>query len=532
MCRTDPAAGSIMSLIFIAAASTMMLPYLDGSAAHAYEDTRITVDFPGGDTLHLENNERVMQIGVIIENYNPSDGHYFMTVTHDGEIVKETNLLVEDYRNDLWKSSAAYTVFGQSAEPAGEYKVLVYTELGGEVGTATFYVDSPASPAGHQQEEEGERTYLFNQFLESTEPVTDMVGSYADTAQDIAIVHLQNAFDTYVSFLEIMFETESQRSGFTVILIIIIMISFPIILIKIILLVYRRIKRYGKVGGGGGHIPYPVQVYYPPQNYPQYSGYHRTPYKPAREQNTNPQRTHYEQSSSQGTPNKEPHGTHSLDTVYGKRIMVDANVLIDFVARRKGREFPQLCRSATFKFMEEHLNMVDIPPEVWKEYKYPEPATAKTEEDRDLYDHVLEKMAKDDDKNLKLLNDMYSYLISDYNSSEAGEWLRMKAGDVWDILSKKGHNDLPLKEKRDERHLADIPHLNVELRKEALQGLFVKAKNDMRIIAYAMRKAENERVILLTGDGDIILFSDEINEITGGRLHIIHPDVFEERITR
>lgn len=130
-----------------------MIAVLSCGAAHAGPDTEISVGFPGGDTLYADGRERMMMVDVTVRNYDPSDGHYAVTVTHDGAVVHRTGLALADRPDDTWVGKYQYTVGSGPHDSLGRYDVRVTTEFGTSMGAGTFYFlgtvpeAGPASPA-------------------------------------------------------------------------------------------------------------------------------------------------------------------------------------------------------------------------------------------------------------------------------------------------------------------------------------------------------------------------------------------------
>lgn len=130
-----------------------VIAVLSCGAAHAGPDTEISVGFPGGDTLYADGEERMMMVDVTVRNYDPSDGHYAVTVTHDGMVIHRTSLLLADRPDGTWVGRYQYTVGSGPHDSLGRYDVRVGTEFGTSVGGGTFHFlgtvpeAGPASPA-------------------------------------------------------------------------------------------------------------------------------------------------------------------------------------------------------------------------------------------------------------------------------------------------------------------------------------------------------------------------------------------------
>jgi len=130
-----------------------VIAVLSCGAVHAGSDTEISVGFPRGDTLYADEEERMMMVDVTVRNYDPSDGHYAVTVTHGGAVVHRTSLLLADRPDDTWVGKYQYTVGSGPRDSLGRYDVRVSTEFGTSVGGGTFYFlgtvpeSGPASPA-------------------------------------------------------------------------------------------------------------------------------------------------------------------------------------------------------------------------------------------------------------------------------------------------------------------------------------------------------------------------------------------------
>jgi hypothetical protein len=97
--------------------------------------------------FYLDVPNQIVRATVEMQDFSPSDGQYFMKVTHlqTGKIVKTSEIYPKAAGNDLYSVKIAHPlsesdimVGGQAL--LGEYEVLVYSENGVNTGSAKFTI--------------------------------------------------------------------------------------------------------------------------------------------------------------------------------------------------------------------------------------------------------------------------------------------------------------------------------------------------------------------------------------------------------
>ncbi len=71
--------------------------------AFADENTIISVNIIGDPVIYLDSENKMIRAKVVIENFDPGDGYYFMLVTDSsGNAVKETEIFPKYKGNQIW----------------------------------------------------------------------------------------------------------------------------------------------------------------------------------------------------------------------------------------------------------------------------------------------------------------------------------------------------------------------------------------------------------------------------------------------
>ena len=116
----------------------------------------ITIDFLGSSEIYLDSKDRMIRANVVIENYDPTDGHSFMRVTNlsTNETLKDAQINPKFVDEGLWKVQVSHYLAPQVDEQTvlGEYKIEVYSQYGPTVGENFFQIlKSSKSELGFQQ---------------------------------------------------------------------------------------------------------------------------------------------------------------------------------------------------------------------------------------------------------------------------------------------------------------------------------------------------------------------------------------------
>jgi len=116
-------------------------------SVNASEETRIIVTIVGDPVIDLDTTDRLIRASVLIENYNPTNGAYYMQVIQSStaKILKETEIFVKDRDNDMWGTEIAgildEDLISQNGKPVlGNYEIKVITELSSHSGSASFKI--------------------------------------------------------------------------------------------------------------------------------------------------------------------------------------------------------------------------------------------------------------------------------------------------------------------------------------------------------------------------------------------------------
>ena len=126
-------------------------------------DTVITVEMNGPSTFYLNESNQIIRALVEIQNYTPSDGIYFMKVTHlsTQKVMKDSEINPKDAGNDLWIAQIAYPflesdiiIGGQTL--SGEYEIHIRTESGSQTASVRFSIFENESTSKSQGEPEPE----------------------------------------------------------------------------------------------------------------------------------------------------------------------------------------------------------------------------------------------------------------------------------------------------------------------------------------------------------------------------------------
>jgi hypothetical protein len=105
------------------------------------------------DTFYLDSQNQIVRASVEIQNYTPSDGVYFMKVTHlpTQKVLKDFEIYPKASGNDLWSVQIAYPILesdikigNQTLE--GEFEIHISTEYGSQTASIIFSIfESPSN---------------------------------------------------------------------------------------------------------------------------------------------------------------------------------------------------------------------------------------------------------------------------------------------------------------------------------------------------------------------------------------------------
>ncbi len=133
---------SIHALALIVILGITIVPSVNAS-----EETRIILTIVGDPVIDLDTTDRLIRASVLVENYNPTDGAYYMQAIQSstGKILKETEIFVKDRDNDMWGTEIAgimdENLISKNGKPVlGNYQLKVYTEFGSNSASVTFSI--------------------------------------------------------------------------------------------------------------------------------------------------------------------------------------------------------------------------------------------------------------------------------------------------------------------------------------------------------------------------------------------------------
>ena len=119
---------------------------------HAFAETEstnpiITVQMNGPSTFYLNESNQIIRASVEIQNYTPSDGYYFMKVTHlpTQIVLKNFEIHPKDYGNGLWAVQIAYPFLDSDIKVGdqtlfGEFEIHIRSESGSQTASTKFSI--------------------------------------------------------------------------------------------------------------------------------------------------------------------------------------------------------------------------------------------------------------------------------------------------------------------------------------------------------------------------------------------------------
>jgi len=111
------------------------------------EEPIISVQIEGNSTFYLDSPNKIIRASVEIQNYTPSDGYYFMRVTHlpTQKVMKDFEIYPKYFGNDLWGVKIAYPILESDIQVGdqtlfGEYELKIRTEFGSQTASTKFFI--------------------------------------------------------------------------------------------------------------------------------------------------------------------------------------------------------------------------------------------------------------------------------------------------------------------------------------------------------------------------------------------------------
>ncbi len=93
--------------------------------AFADEDTIISIIIIGESEFYLDSDNKMVRAKVVIENFDPGDGYYYMRVSDSsGNVVRETEIFPIDKANQILGTEIAHIITNDVPET---FHILIYT---------------------------------------------------------------------------------------------------------------------------------------------------------------------------------------------------------------------------------------------------------------------------------------------------------------------------------------------------------------------------------------------------------------------
>ena len=110
-------------------------------------DAIITVQMNGPSTFYLDESNQIIRATVEIQNYTPSDGIYFMKVTHlpTQRVMKDFEIYPRASGNSLWAVQIAYPFLESDIKIGdqaflGEFEIHIRTEFSSQTASTKFSI--------------------------------------------------------------------------------------------------------------------------------------------------------------------------------------------------------------------------------------------------------------------------------------------------------------------------------------------------------------------------------------------------------
>jgi len=117
---------------------------------HAFAESTepaITVQMNGPSTFYSSESSQIIRATVEIQNYTPSDGIYFMKVTHlpTQKVMRDFEIYPKPSGNDLWSVQIAYPFLESDIKIGdqtlfGEFEIHIRTEFGSQTNSTVFSI--------------------------------------------------------------------------------------------------------------------------------------------------------------------------------------------------------------------------------------------------------------------------------------------------------------------------------------------------------------------------------------------------------
>ena len=131
-----------MNLVYWGTIICFTFLVLNVSAVNADELTHISIQITGDSEISLDSPNRIIRCSIEIQNFDPSDGYYYMRVVQlsTGKILTESEIFPKDITNEFWATKIAYVVDENIENVVGDYKIQIFTEFGTATAKSKFSV--------------------------------------------------------------------------------------------------------------------------------------------------------------------------------------------------------------------------------------------------------------------------------------------------------------------------------------------------------------------------------------------------------
>ncbi len=104
--------------------------------------THISIQITGDSEISLDSPNRIIRWNIEIQNFDPSDGYYYMRVVQlsTGKILTESEIFPKNIANELWGIKIAHVVDENIKNVVGDYKIQIFTEFGTATAKSKFSV--------------------------------------------------------------------------------------------------------------------------------------------------------------------------------------------------------------------------------------------------------------------------------------------------------------------------------------------------------------------------------------------------------
>ena len=137
----------IFNLIILAIITTISFGVNYSLAETETSNTVITIEMDGDSKFYSSESNQIIRAIVNIQNYTPSDGLYFMEITHlpTQITLKDSEIYPKPSGNDLWTAHISYPFLVSDIEIGdqklfGEFEIHISTQKGSQTANTSFFI--------------------------------------------------------------------------------------------------------------------------------------------------------------------------------------------------------------------------------------------------------------------------------------------------------------------------------------------------------------------------------------------------------